>query len=188
MALIIDGILNQKLPWSLVLIGALLAISLELCMVPSLPFAVGIYLPLQTSFPIFCGGVVRWLVDWLNPAKPEESESSPGVLLSSGYIAGGSLIGVLAAFLNFKEDWLRSLNLRATFERFVLSPEQMEILKNPAAAAQEQLAAIHHRLEFIDTSLTVSAFAIMVVLLVFVGTAARFKRKPAAATTTSAKK
>ena len=84
MALIIDGILNQKLPWSLVLIGALMAVSLELCTVPSLPFAVGIYLPLQTSFPIFIGGVMRWLVDWVNPPKAEESESSPGVLLVLG--------------------------------------------------------------------------------------------------------
>ena len=69
MALIIDGILNQKLPWSLVLIGALIAVSLELCMVPSLPFAVGIYLPLQTSFPIFCGGVMRWIVDLVQSAE-----------------------------------------------------------------------------------------------------------------------
>ncbi|HEY2411012.1 MAG TPA: oligopeptide transporter, OPT family [Pirellulaceae bacterium] len=177
MALIIDGILNQKLPWSLVLIGALLAISLELCMVPSLPFAVGIYLPLQTSFPIFCGGVIRWIVDWINPSRSEESESSPGVLLSSGYIAGGSLIGVLAAFLNFKEDWLQTLNLRETFQRLVMSPEQLEILKNPAAAVPEQLAAVQHRMHFIDTSVTMTAFAIMVILLLAVGSASRFKRK-----------
>jgi len=178
MALIIDGILNQKLPWSLVLIGALLAVSLELCMVPSLPFAVGIYLPLQTSFPIFCGGVMRWIVDLINPPKPEESESSPGVLLSSGYIAGGSLIGVLAAFLNFKEDWLKKLNLRSWFESLVLTSDQLAILKNPAAAAQEQLAEIQHRLHFIDITVTMSAFAIMVLLLLAVGSASRFKRKP----------
>src|SRR5262245_35470937 len=117
MALIIDGILNQKLPWSLVLIGALMAVSLELCMVPSLPFAVGIYLPLQTSFPIFIGGVMRWIVDLINPSKAEESESSPGVLLCSGYIAGGSLIGVVAAFLNFREDWVAQLNLSPFLNR-----------------------------------------------------------------------
>ena len=68
MALIIDGILNQKLPWSLVLIGALMAVSLELCAVPSLPFAVGIYLPLQTSFPIFIGGVMR--AGWSTRSTP----------------------------------------------------------------------------------------------------------------------
>ncbi len=60
MALIIDGILNRKLPWELVLIGALLAVVLELAGVPSLPFAVGVYLPIQTSMPIFLGGLVRW--------------------------------------------------------------------------------------------------------------------------------
>ncbi|MGE3780651.1 MAG: OPT family oligopeptide transporter, partial [Pirellulaceae bacterium] len=116
MALIIDGILNQKLPWSLVLIGGLMALSLELCAVPSLPFAVGIYLPLQTSFPIFLGGAMRWIVDKLNPPRAEEAESSPGVLLCSGYIAGGSLVGVLAAFLNFNDQWLRQLNMAPWLE------------------------------------------------------------------------
>ena len=188
MALIIDGILNQKLPWSLVLIGALLAVSLELCLVPSLPFAVGIYLPLQTSFPIFCGGVMRWIVDRINPPKPEESESSPGVLLSSGYIAGGSLIGVLAAFLNFKEDWLKQLNLRSWYEGLVLGPEQLEMLRNPAAAVPEQLAAVQHRLHFIDITLTMTAFTIMVLLLILVGTASRFKRRPTAAPAPATKK
>ena len=59
MALIIDGILNGKLPWELVLIGALIAVVLELAGVPSLPFAVGVYLPISTSVPIFIGGMVR---------------------------------------------------------------------------------------------------------------------------------
>ena len=76
MALITDGILNQKLPWSLVLIGALMAVSLELCMVPSLPFAVGIYLPLQTSFPIFVGGVMRWMMTlaWVGTVSSQVGE------------------------------------------------------------------------------------------------------------------
>ena len=100
MALIIDGILNGKLPWELVLIGALIAIVLELAGVPSLPFAVGVYLPIQTSVPIFVGGMVRFFVDKLKGQK-DESETSPGVLLSSGYIAGGSIAGVLVAFLSF---------------------------------------------------------------------------------------
>jgi len=156
MALIIDGILNQKLPWSLVLIGALMAISLELCMVPSLPFAVGIYLPLQTSFPIFIGGVMRWIVDLINPPKPEESESSPGVLLCSGYIAGGSLVGVIAAFLNFREDWVKHLNLAPTLNR---------IFGEGASSARWT---------------TMTAFGLMLVLLLFVGIAGRFSRQPAA--------
>jgi len=110
MALIIDGILNQKLPWELVLLGALIAIVLELAGVPSLPFAVGVYLPLQTSMPIFIGGMVRWIADKLS-SSPDDSDSSPAVLLSSGYIAGGSIAGVLIGFLAFRQSWLEKLDL-----------------------------------------------------------------------------
>ena len=62
-ALIIDGILTQKLPWDLVLVGVFIALMLELCGVSSLPFAVGVYLPISTSAPIFVGGMVRYVVD-----------------------------------------------------------------------------------------------------------------------------
>jgi uncharacterized oligopeptide transporter (OPT) family protein len=62
MSLIIDGILTQKLPWGLVLLGVAIAIVLELCKIPALPFAVGVYLPMSASMPIFLGGVVRWAV------------------------------------------------------------------------------------------------------------------------------
>jgi putative OPT family oligopeptide transporter len=112
MALIIDGILNQKLPWELVLIGALIAVVLELAGVPSLPFAVGLYLPIQTSMPIFIGGMVRWSIDKIKGRQADDSESSPGVLLGSGYIAGGSIAGVLIAFMAFAPDkWTKALNL-----------------------------------------------------------------------------
>jgi hypothetical protein len=153
MALIIDGILQQKLPWSLVLIGALLSISLELCAVPSLPFAVGIYLPLQTSFPIFLGGVARWIVEKVNPPKPEESESSPGVLLCSGYIAGGAIVGVLAAFLYFNDKWVEWLNLAPALDRMF----------------GEGLSSARWT--------TMLAFAVMVILLLAVGMAGRFSGK-----------
>jgi putative OPT family oligopeptide transporter len=114
MALIIDGILNGKLPWELVLIGALVAVVLELAGVPSLPFAVGVYLPIQISTPIFIGGMVRWFVDRLKRGKDADAETSPGVLLSSGYIAGGSIAGVLIAFLSFS-TWLSDkINLHAS--------------------------------------------------------------------------
>ena len=105
MALIIDGILNGKLPWELVLIGALIAVVLELAGVPSLPFAVGVYLPIQISSPIFIGGLVRYAVDRIRGSKADDSETSPGVLLSSGYIAGGSIAGVLVAFITFAPSW-----------------------------------------------------------------------------------
>ncbi|MHB1036717.1 MAG: OPT family oligopeptide transporter [Pirellulales bacterium] len=108
MALITDGILNQKLPWALVLLGVSIAAVLELCGVPSLPFAVGVYLPLSSSTPIFVGGLVRYVVEkWggngAGEAQSEtESDMSPGVLLSTGYIAGGAIAGVLLACLSFE--------------------------------------------------------------------------------------
>ncbi|OFZ81397.1 MAG: oligopeptide transporter, OPT family [Bdellovibrionales bacterium RIFOXYD1_FULL_53_11] len=111
MSLIIDGILTQKLPWGLVLLGVAISIMMQLCGVSALPFAVGVYLPLSSSAPIFVGGVVRWLVERVNKVKPEESESSPGVLLSSGLIAGGAIAGILLALFTLKEGWGEALDL-----------------------------------------------------------------------------
>jgi len=104
-ALITDGILNQKLPWTLVILGAIIAAVVELCGVSSLAFAVGMYLPLSSSTPIFAGGVVRHLVERFGrkssdrPVSELETEMSPGMLFSTGYIAGGSIAGVLLSFL-----------------------------------------------------------------------------------------
>jgi len=104
MSLIIDGILTQKLPWGLVLLGVALAIVLELCGVSSLPFAVGVYLPISASAPIFVGGLVRYLVDRKKKTQTEvEAESGPGVLFSSGLIAGGAIAGILLALTQVME-------------------------------------------------------------------------------------
>lgn len=116
MSLITDGILNQKLPWTLVLLGVSISVVLELCGVSSLPFAVGVYLPLSTSTPIFVGGLVRYVADrWGRTSTGEarsqsESDMSPGVLLSTGYIAGGAIGGVLIAFLSFSDEIPRYLS------------------------------------------------------------------------------
>jgi uncharacterized oligopeptide transporter (OPT) family protein len=101
MSLIIDGILSQKLPWGLVLLGAAIALLMELCGVSSLPFAVGVYLPMSTSAPIFFGGLVRWVVDKLRgqSTKTAEEDNGPGVLFSSGLIAGGSIAGIVLAVI-----------------------------------------------------------------------------------------
>ncbi|MDQ6654281.1 MAG: OPT/YSL family transporter, partial [Verrucomicrobiota bacterium] len=111
MSYIIKGILSRKLPWALVLLGVMIAIVLEMSGIPSLAFAVGVYLPLSSSSPIFIGGLVRWLVDrWLRRTKFKshqltdeelvaEGDKSPGVLLASGYIAGGALAGIVIAFM-----------------------------------------------------------------------------------------
>ena len=109
-ALIIDGILTRKLPWDLVLLGVALALMLELSGVSALPFAVGVYLPMSTTAPLFVGGAVRWLVDRRRGGT--ESDASPGTLLSSGYIAGGSLAGVAVNLLHIPEGgWMDALDL-----------------------------------------------------------------------------
>jgi putative OPT family oligopeptide transporter len=97
MAILVDGVLTQKLPWSLILIGAFIAILLEVVGISALPFAVGMYLPLATSAAIFVGGLVRALVKRLARAGKSlaEEESGPGVLYSSGLIAGGTITGLL---------------------------------------------------------------------------------------------
>ncbi|MGH9829285.1 MAG: OPT/YSL family transporter, partial [Blastocatellia bacterium] len=110
MSYIIKGILNRQLPWALVLLGVMIAIVLEMAGVPSLAFAVGVYLPLSSSSPIFIGGMVRWLVDLnmrkklkhMNLTEDElnaEADKSPGVLMASGYIAGGALAAIFIAFM-----------------------------------------------------------------------------------------
>ncbi len=105
MALVVDGILTQKLPWGLILIGAFLAVAIELLGVPSLPVAVGVYLPISTSATMMAGGVLRWLVDRRLSAHEREgpgADSGPGVLFSSGLIAGGAITGVVLAALQAK--------------------------------------------------------------------------------------
>jgi uncharacterized oligopeptide transporter (OPT) family protein len=105
-ASIIEGILGGKLEWSLVIVGVLIAISVELAGVSALPFAVGMYIPLSSTTPIFVGGLLRWLSDRARgkSASESETETSPGVLLSSGYIAGGTLCGLIIAFFAFLPD------------------------------------------------------------------------------------
>ncbi len=79
------------------MLGAFLAIVVQLTGVSALAFAVGVYLPLSTTAPIFVGGLVRYIVDRSRRMTPEESDSSPAVLMSSGLIAGGSIAGILIA-------------------------------------------------------------------------------------------
>jgi uncharacterized oligopeptide transporter (OPT) family protein len=113
-ASIIEGILGGKLEWALVISGALIAIALEMCGVAALPVAVGMYLALSSSTPIFIGGLVRLVADRIRgkPKTEAESETSPGVLLSSGYIAGGTLCGLLVITLfAFYEPLDKALNL-----------------------------------------------------------------------------
>ena len=98
MATIINGLLNQNLPWGLVLVGIFISVTLELCGIHSLSFAVGTYLPIATTAPIFAGGLMRAYVEGKTGIK-EESEVGSGTLFSSGLIAGGALTGILYAAL-----------------------------------------------------------------------------------------
>jgi putative OPT family oligopeptide transporter len=111
MAVIIKGVLSQDLPWGFIFVGAALAVVVQLCGVSGLAWAVGAYLPISTTFPIFIGGSMRWLSERLQGgAKKEASESevSSGMLYSTGLVAGGSIAGLLVAILiSVDTPWLR---------------------------------------------------------------------------------
>jgi len=102
MSLVTKGILTQQLPWGLVLIGVFTSILMEIIGVPALAFAVGVYLPLEATTPVFLGGLARKMVDWRRGSE-SESDAGPGVLYSSGLVAGGSIIGLLSSFLNWPD-------------------------------------------------------------------------------------
>ncbi len=108
MSYIIKGILDQELPWTLVLLGVMIAVVLEMAGVQALAFSVGVYLPLVSTAPIAVGGAIRWLVDRRNnklahnavlneEQQQAAGDRSSGVLLASGYIAGGALAGIVIA-------------------------------------------------------------------------------------------
>jgi len=105
MATVINGILERKLPWRLVLMGVFLVVAVELLGIRSLPFAVGSYLSVATTMAIFTGGLVRWLAERGLAKKTEaETEVSPGSLYASGLIAAGGVFGLLAIILNLFQD------------------------------------------------------------------------------------
>ncbi|BDT58913.1 hypothetical protein MasN3_24070 [Massilia varians] len=108
MSYIIKGILDQELPWTLVLFGVMISVVLEMAGVHALAFSVGVYLPLISTLPIAVGGIVRWLTDRRNSKLPQyeklnaeerqaAGDRSSGTLLASGYIAGGALAGIIIA-------------------------------------------------------------------------------------------
>lgn len=103
MATVISGILNQRLPWRLVLMGVALVIAVEILGVRSLAFATGSYLPLGTTAAMFAGGLLRMLVE-ATTKKKDESEASPGALYSSGLIAAGGVFGLLGIVINLLQD------------------------------------------------------------------------------------
>jgi len=101
MATVIDGILTQKLPWDMILIGVAISIFIELLGYRALTFAVGVYLPLSSTMPVFLGGLVRKFADKRYRRELDADDEPEGTLYSSGLIAGASILGIIAAMQNF---------------------------------------------------------------------------------------
>jgi OPT family oligopeptide transporter len=100
MATLIRGLLSFNLDWQFVLVGVFLAVTVQLCGVSPLSFAVGAYLPLSTTLPIFCGGMVKAVVDRTSGKKSSEEDIGSGSLFATGLVAGGTLFGVAVALLS----------------------------------------------------------------------------------------
>src|SRR5205085_6581191 len=132
MATVINGILSQRLPWRLVLMGVALVIAVEILGIRSLAFAVGSYLSLGTTAAMFAGGLIRVLVE-ATTKKKDESEASPGALYSSGLIAAGGVFGLLGIVINLLQDpeipahvpyWVSALlRLPWRADRFAFGPK-----------------------------------------------------------------
>jgi len=113
-ATLIKGILSFNLDWQFVLVGAAIAIVVELCGIKALSFAIGIYLPLSTTLPIFIGGAIRGIANWRkskkHDAKSEEDEDlGKGNLFATGLVAGGAVAGVIVAILSVNENIANTL-------------------------------------------------------------------------------
>ncbi|RZK37789.1 MAG: OPT family oligopeptide transporter [Pedobacter sp.] len=123
MATLIKGMLSFNLDWQYVLVGVFIAITIELCGINALSFAVGAYLPLSTTLPIFAGGAIKGIVNWREKNKvktAEEEEIAPGNLFATGLVAGGAIAGVIVAILMVipsVRDNLASVNIEPLFHR-----------------------------------------------------------------------
>ena len=114
MATLIKGILSFNLDWQFVLVGVFIAVVMELCGIKALSFAIGLYLPLSTTLPIFIGGAIRGIAEWRNKKQnvhvaPEEEDLGKGNLFATGLVAGGAVAGVIVAFLSASDSISRGL-------------------------------------------------------------------------------
>jgi len=115
MATLAKGILSFNLDWQFVMVGVFIAVMIELCGIKALAFAIGLYLPLATTLPIFIGGAIKGYVDYRAEKKKEKKEEDDlgrGSLFATGLIAGGAITGVMVAILTvFLPDFMSSVNL-----------------------------------------------------------------------------
>lgn len=123
MATLIKGVLSFNLDWQYVLVGVFIAVVVELCGIKALSFAIGLYLPLATTLPIFIGGAIRGVVDWQARRKGEqqneaEEDLGKGNLFATGLVAGGAIAGVIVAFLA-ASDSMASVLEKLSFEESI---------------------------------------------------------------------
>ena len=127
MKMIVEGVMGGNLPWTLVGIGAFIAIIVEILGIPVLPFAIGLYLPIHLSVPMMIGGVVRWIVEKKKKGEEQKQAVENGILYSSGLIAGEGLVGILlAVFAIIKLP--NGSNLGDTMGAFL--PNMIPVLQN----------------------------------------------------------
>lgn len=125
MATLAKGILSFNLDWQFVMVGVFIAVMIELCGIKALAFAIGLYLPLSTTLPIFIGGAVKGIVDWRAERKKEikpDDDLGQGSLFATGLIAGGALAGVLVALLSVNEgiyEALKNVNTEAFITQYL---------------------------------------------------------------------
>ncbi len=138
MATLARGILSFNLDWQFVMVGFFIAVTMELCGIKALAFAIGLYLPLATTLPIFAGGALKGVIDWRaekKGEKVEEDELSRGSLFATGLIAGGALTGVIVAILMvFFADSMDKLNVEHTLTS-VMGADGYQLLGVAAFAA-----------------------------------------------------
>lgn len=99
MKMVIEGIMDGNLPWGLILVGVFIAVVVELIGVPVLPFAIGVYLPVQLNACIMVGGIIRWFFDRMKNEEQKKVSVNNGILFCSGMIAGEGIVGLLLAIL-----------------------------------------------------------------------------------------
>jgi putative OPT family oligopeptide transporter len=177
MATVISGILNQRLPWGLVLLGVFMVIAVELLGIRSLSFAVGFYLSIATTMAIFAGGVVRALVERVasrGGEKHEESDVSPGSLYASGLIAAGGIVGLLGIGFNLIETQMRDAGKAAAADTF------RRLLS--FGSWTDGTGTVHYRIaELFGGAQHAAAVANVIGVITFVGLAVtlyHFARKP----------